>query len=178
MRHQTKVRKEAHLIPEFTPMDKMRLPTTPTPRGNEQAAHERVPGRKAAGPANDKGAGAETWDSEGLGNMASGKRSAQTTSQHFLRAIQRRGCNGLFSPDRKQPCHEGGYHSPCPDPKPTTQSHSFLGPRYLMQWFTQRKQPVPSCWKHCTFVFWVDLPSRKGTSIENWVHLSYQFPTL
>lgn len=77
MRHQTKVRKEAHLrYQEFNPMDRMRLHTTPSPEATSKQPTERTAGRKDAGPANDKGAGGWNMGVRGYGKHGIWKKES------------------------------------------------------------------------------------------------------
>lgn len=158
-------------------MDKMRRHPTPSPEAMSKQPTERTAVMKDAGPANDQGAGAETWDSEGLGNMASGTRRAQSTSQHFPRAIQRRRCDGLIlqagnSHVMKEDITPSECHSP--GPAPSQPPNLLISGPSLPNAVVCTKEAISAFLLQTVYFC---LPSRKGTSTKNWIHLSYQsFP--
>lgn len=119
--------------------------------------------------------GAEPWDSKDLRNMASGKRRAQVPVSTFLEPSKGDGATASFS--RQETAMSWRRTSP---------PASFT-PRALPQApnLPISGTPLPKavvCTKEAIRAFLLQtvyfyLPSKKGTSTDNWTHLSYQsFP--
>lgn len=117
----------------------------------------------------------EIRKSESLGKHGIQRKESLSTCQCFPRADEERVRCCLLPRGKQLPYHrDNPLHPaslPVSDPEPSPWL-AYPCPHNWMQGFVQRKQSVHFCWKTCPLVFWVDLPSRKWISTENWVHLS------